>query len=162
MVLWCPIRTFPRYSVSDHGQVRNDDTGRSLAMMRNQHGVVHVGLSRGKIQYKRSVSVLVAQTFLPPPPEAFDTPINLDGDRGHNHIDNLIWRPRWFAVKYHRQFEDEEALGIWGPIEEIETGEQFKTSWDATTAYGLIHVHLKLAILNEKRVWPTQQLYRRL
>jgi NUMOD4 motif-containing protein len=161
MELWKPIRTFPEYSVSDHGRVVNRH-GQPMVLMRNQRGVVHVGLMKGGIQFKRAIAPLVAQEFLPPPPnEAFDTPINLNGDRGDNHRENLLWRPRWFAIKYYKQFFN-DARGFQSPIEEVETGEQFETSWDAAIRYGLIDVHIKLAILNQQRVWPTQQLYQRL
>lgn len=137
----------------------NDHTGNFMTMMRNQRGILHVGLNRENVQYKRSVTVLVAEAFLPTPPnDAFDTPINLDGDRQHNHYENLLWRPRWFAIKYYRQFIN-GIRGFEKPIEEVETGEQFETSWEAATRYGLIDLHIKLAILNEQRVWPTRQLY---
>ena len=160
MELWKQITTFPDYSVSDEGSVRNDRTGHRLALLRNQRGIIHVGLNRGNAQYKRSVTVLVAETFLPPPPsEAFDTPINLNGDRSHNFVENLLWRPRWFAVRYHQQFFN-DLRGYDRPIEEVETGEQFETSWEAATRYGLIDTYIKMAIINEHRVWPTNQLYR--
>jgi len=161
MELWKPIRTFPEYLISDHGRVVNE-RGTVMRLMQNQYGVMHVGLTKAGIQYKRAIAPLVAQEFLPPPPnEAFDTPINLNGDRADNHCENLLWRPRWFAVKYHRQFFN-DVRGYQDPIEEVETGEQFETSWDAATRYGLIDIHIKLAIIHQQRVWPTQQLYQRL
>lgn len=160
MEAWVTIKTFPGYLISDHGRVRNEDTGRLLALLRNQRGIVHVGLVRDGQQLKRSVAHLVADAFLPPPPNsAFDCPINLDGDRVNNFAVNLLWRPRWFAVKYFQQFVN-GVRGFDIPIEDLETGEQFKTSWDAATRYGLIDLHIKVAILNHKRVWPTNQLYR--
>jgi hypothetical protein len=159
MEVWSPIDPFPGYLVSDHGRVMNEDTGRYLALLRNQRGIVHVGLMRNGVQHKCSVTTLVARTFLPPPPKpAFDSPINLDGDRANNGVANLLWRPRWFAVKYHQQFRN-GVRGFPSPIEDLETGEQFKTSWDAATQYGLIDIHIKVAILNRERVWPTLQLY---
>jgi hypothetical protein len=157
--LWHPIKDFPGYSISSHGGVVNIETGYHLTLLRNQQGIVHVNMERRGIQYKRSVTRLVANAFLPTPSlEAFDTPINLDGDRSHNHIQNLMWRPRWFAIKYRQQFFN-GIRGFDKPIEEVETGEQFPTSWEAATTYGLIDLHIKIAVFNRERVWPTAQLY---
>ena len=68
--------------------------------------MVFVGLFRDQEQYKRSVALLVAKAFLKQPSEFFDTPINLNGDRLDNQVINLMWRPRWFAIKYNRQFRE--------------------------------------------------------
>lgn len=159
MEIWSRIHEFPGYTVSNHGKVVNIETGYHLTMRRNQRGIVYVGMEKLGVQYRRSVSLLVANAFLPKPTlEAFDTPINLDGDRLHNHVENLMWRPRWFAIKYRQQFFN-DIRGFDKPIEEIETGEQFETSWVAATTYGLIDFHIKVAVLNRRRVWPTSQLY---
>ncbi len=100
--IWRPIEAFPGYSVSDHGRIRADKSGRILQLNLNQYGLVQVGLMREGVQYHRSVPLLVARAFLEPPFEPFDTPINLDGDRHNNHVDNLVWRPRWFAIRYNQ------------------------------------------------------------
>lgn len=157
--MWEPIPEFPGYSVSDTGDVRNDDTGRILTPSPNQTGVAQVGLMRDKVQYKRGVALLVASAFLQPENEAFNTPINLNGDRMDNHVDNLEWRPRWFAITYHRQFHN-DLRGFRKPIVEINTGEEFPTSWDAATKYGLIDREIMLAALNRTYVWPTYQEFR--
>ena len=43
---WKEIEYFPEYSVSDHGRVRADNSGRIMALNENQYGVVQVGLMR--------------------------------------------------------------------------------------------------------------------
>lgn len=157
---WAIISEFPDYSVSDTGQVRNDETGRVLALTRNQHGIIQVGLMRDNRQHKRSVTLLVARAFLPEPtPETFDTPINLDGDRSNNSVDNLMWRPRWFAVRYHKQFNSDRR-GFNQPIQDLHSGEIFKTSWDAATKYGLLDREIMIATINRTYVWPTYQQFR--
>jgi hypothetical protein len=162
MEVWLPLTSFPGYSVSDEGRVRNDHTGRILALMRNQHGVIHVGLSRDLVQHKRSVAVLVASAFCPKLAqhrEAFDTPINLDGDRSNNRASNLMWRPKWFAVKYFRQF-NEELRGFDCPIVEVISGMQFENSWQAATMFGLLDREILVATMNRTYVWPTYQKFR--
>lgn len=157
---WREIPSFPGYSVSNHGRVRRDESGRCLALLRNQGGVINVGLMRDGVQHKRGVALLVARAFLEPPEfEAFDTPINLDGDRSNNLFWNLVWRPRWFAVKYFHQFQN-IPRSLAQPLEDIATGQLFKTSWLATIGNGLLHRDLVLATLGYQPVWPTYQRFR--
>jgi len=157
---WREVQFFPGYSVSDTGRIRNDDTGRIMTLCVNQRGAVYVGLVRSHRQHIRSVSVLVARAFLPPPKlEAFDTPINYDGDRRNNHTYNLTWRPRWFAVKYFQQFRLPHP-GIKVPIIDVKSSEQFSDSWEATLRYGLLDREIVLSILNHTFVWPTYQRFK--
>jgi len=158
---WKPVPEFPGYSVSDHGIVRNDDADRLLTPTVNQHNVAQVGLMQGGVQYKRGVALLVSRLYLEPhPSEVFNTPINLNGDRLYNHVENLMWRPRWFAIKYHRQFYADYPQGFGEPVVEVKTGEEFPTSWEAAITYGLLDREIMLATVNRTYVWPTFQRFR--
>lgn len=157
---WKSIPDFPGYSVSRHGQVRNENTDRVLALTINRNNILTVGLMKDSKQHKRGVALLVAEAFLSPPQnKAFNTPINLDGDRLNCSADNLLWRPRWFAIEYHRQFHN-GLRGFTRPVIEINTKEEFPTSWEAATKYGLIDREILLATLNRTYVWPTYQEFR--
>lgn len=168
-VEWREITEFPRYSVSTTGLVRNDETGRVLTRLVNRQGITYVGITKGGSQRNRSVPRLVAEAFLPLPRyKTFDTPINLDGDRLNNHVDNLMWRPRWFAMRYHRQFQTIHENYVW-PIEEVATGEIFESPWGAVVKYGLLcHEIVTNASNNtyhanlDRGVWPTGQNFRHL
>lgn len=104
--VWEEIWEFPDYLVSTHGRVLNHHTDRVKVSSLNQQGIPNVNLVQNGLQNRRSVSLLVANAFLPRDPRPdFDTPINLDGDRQNNHISNLAWRPRWFAQRYHTQYK---------------------------------------------------------
>lgn len=157
---WKIIDWFTDYSVSNFGNVRNDKTGRIMSSSPNQFGVLQVGLMKNGTQYHRSVPLLVAKAFLPIEPGPFDTPINLDGDRLNNHIDNLAWRPRWFAVKYNRQFRYPSELHISRPIVDLKTGEISSNSLECAKRYGLLEEEVVLAITNRTYVWPTYQEFR--
>lgn len=153
---------FPNYAVSDLGVVRNIRSGRLLRQSSNQSGVRKVGLinSVDGHQYTVSVALLVAKAFIPPPPNIrFTTPINVDGSRGNNYAGNLMWRPRWFAVKYHQQFHN-DLRGFDVPIIEVRTGEEFDTSWDAAIKFGLLDREIAIATLNRTYVFPTGQTFR--
>lgn len=157
--VWRIIPEFPQYSVSTHGRVRNNKTDYKLAQLRNQAGVINVGLMRDLVQHKRSVAVLVASAFVPNDKRYFDAPINLDGDRYNNHVANLVWRPRWFAVKYFQQFHN-NLRGFRVPVVEVNSGEEFETSWVAAVKYGLIDRDILIATANRTYVWPSYQVYR--
>lgn len=157
---WKRIRDFPKYSVSDHGRIRSEKTGRIMALSQNQYGVVCVGLMRDGQQYHRSVPKLVAEAFVPHPRGPFDTPINLNGDRWNNHVDNLMWRPRWFAVLYNRQFSYRYEYPITKPIQDIKTGEVYEHSGICAITNGLLEKDVVLSILNRTYAWPTYQEFR--
>lgn len=152
---------FSDYSVSNYGEIRNDVTNKRMRPSYNQLGMCKIGMmpSDGGLQTTLSVSLLVANTFLPDPPnKRFDTPINLDGDRTNNRADNIVWRPKWFAVKYRQQFSNDRR-GFIVPIREIHTREEFETSWDAAIKYGLIDREIAIAITNNIYVFPTGQQF---
>jgi NUMOD4 motif len=154
---WKLIERFPRYSVSDQGRIRFNKSGRILRCNINQYGLLQVGLMDEGIQRHRSVPLLVAKAFLPELPGPFDTPINLDGDRHNNHASNLVWRPRWFAVKYNQQFRYPYENPIDSLIMEVKTKEVSNNSFECAKRYGLLEQDIVLSIINRTYVWPTYQ-----
>lgn len=156
---WVDVEGFPGYSVNPLGQVRKDSSGRILQVRLNQYGVPYVGLMRNWKQCIRSLPRLVATAFVPQPNQIFDTPINLDGDRTNCHVDNLLWRPRWYAVYYNNQFEDRYDNPIHTRIREVETGEEFPDSLSAGCRFGVLEREVVLSILNNTLTWPTFQQF---
>lgn len=154
---WKKVRGFPDYSVSNTGLIRSDKSGRILSLSENQFGVLCVGMMKSGKQRHRSVSLLVAKAFLPTRRAAFDTPINLDGDRLNNHVENLAWRPRWFAVKYNQQFRYSYKHTIRESIVDIKTGVISENSFECAKQYGLLEEDIVLSIMNRTYVWPTYQ-----
>ena len=155
--LWKKIEEFPEYSISNHGRVRADKSGRILALNENQYGLLQVGMMQNGSQKHRSIPLLVAKAFLPQPPGPFDTPINLDGDRHNNHIENLVWRPRWFAIRYNRQFKYPYGNSIMAPIQDLKTGEVSENSFECAKRYGLLEHEVVFSVLNRTYTWPTYQ-----
>lgn len=157
---WKEIEYFPDYSVSDHGRVRTNKSRRILSLSETQWGLIQVGLMRDGVQRHRSVPLLVAKAFIPQPDGPFDTPINLDGDRRNNHVDNLVWRPRWFSIKYNQQFKYAPEYSIEFPLEDIKTGEICANSFECAKRYGLLEKDLVFSVMNRTYVWPTYQQFR--
>lgn len=151
----------PAYSVSDEGDVRNDASLRNLAQSVTASGVRKVSLndSDGK---RRTLGVahLVATNFVEGETTTFDTVINLDGDRSNNRAENLMWRPRWFAVAYHRQFS---RVPVGGHCVCFDTEEIFPRPIDAAMKYGLMEIDIvqscfrteEVAYRGQSGVWPT-------
>lgn len=157
---WLPIPQFPGYMISDWGRVLTEKSGRLLALSDNQYGVQCVGLMRNGEQKHRSVPRLVANAFLPQPTEVFNTPINLDGDRHNNHVSNLAWRPRWFAVKFNRQFRQPYPYPINAPIMDMQTRQVSPNSFEAAKRYGVLEQDIVMSIHERTVVWPTYQEFR--
>jgi hypothetical protein len=156
---WRPVEGFPEYSINPLGQVVRESTGRLLRPRYNQDGVPYVGLMRGWQQCNRSLPRLVALTFLPRVSEIFDTPIQRDGDPTNCRVDNLMWRPRWYAVRYKRQFETRYEHPLDVPVYAVNEGERFPNSLAAACFYGLLEREVVLSVLNRTPAWPTYQYF---
>jgi hypothetical protein len=103
----------------------------------------------------------VALAFLDNPSDIFDTPIQIDGDPANCRADNLMWRPRWYAVLYKKQFEKEGRYEnpIDSPVHAVNEGERFSNSLEAACRYGLLEREVVLSILNKTPAWPTYQFF---
>lgn len=157
---WSKIPGFSLYSVSSYGRIRNDVSDRILELNQNQTGVLHVGLWRNDKQHHRSVPLMVARAFVEKPYPQFDTPINLNGDRTDCRVENLAWRPRWFAVKYNQQFLVNRDPVIPNRIRNTKTGEISDNSWDCAIRYGLIEEDLAMSIFNNTYTWPLYVMFK--
>lgn len=160
---WVDLRHegFPRYEVSSLGRIRNSHTERILKATPNQSGLYRVGLvsQTHTRQVTRSVPLLVARTFIQVDSyfrDRFDTPINVNGLRSDNCVPNLMWRPYWFAVQYHQQFRNGRR-GFLCPIRDMDTGEEFETSWVAALKYGLLDRDIMHSVTNGTPLFPTGQ-----
>lgn len=162
MINWKRIPQFPTYSVSDTGLVRNDDTGRIMAIRRNPHGVHYVGLMKGKKQRNVSLARLVAEAFVSRPPQdrdnKFNNPIHLNGHRDDNQAHNLMWRPYWFAKSFQQQFAKGPTVAA--AVLEINTQERYSRPLIAAMAFGLLEKDIISSALNRTFVWPTFQEFR--
>lgn len=156
---WVAVEGFPGYSVNPLGQVRKDSTGRVLQPRINQYGVPYVGLMRNWKQHIRSLPKLVAAAFLPQHNEIFDTAINLNGDRLDCRVENLMWRPMWYARLYNNQFHDPYPNSIDAPIRDAETDDEFPDSLSAACTFGLLEREVVFSILNNTLTWPTYQRF---
>jgi len=156
---WIPLQEFPDYSVSSYGRVRSERYNRILAVIKNGRGVAMVTLPRYGVNTKRSLAKLVATAFVEIPEYRipFDTVIHLDGDNMHNCAHNLMWRPKWFAGLYNRQFKIYPRDTL--PLRDCETGEEYEDIWTAIITHGLLYRDLMVCAQDRTPVFPTFQRF---
>lgn len=157
---WSIIEEFPDYSISNHGRVRSERTGRLLRINVGRGGHASVGLMGHEFrQIRRSISGLVADHFMEPSPNpAFDTPIHLNGVIQDCHLYNMVWRPRWFSMKYHAQFKN-PPLSIPDSISDRDTGNVYDNPLHAAMVNGILVEEIMNSLLNGADCWPTHQVF---
>lgn len=143
---WRPLAPlgYPGYNVSNRGRISKviDPSGgvRYVPISINQHGHRFVPLRKpnGKLS-QRVVNKLVASCFLPPEPNhIMESVIHIDGYRGHLNAENLAWRPRWFATKFHNQFNKTPDFPEDGPIRDTTTGEVYNNVRHVALTFGVL------------------------
>lgn len=158
MEQWVPLLGYPGYSASNLGRIRNDRRESILAVVTLDTGHKYVGLVKEGVQVKRSLAKLVANAFVQNPrPEKFTTPIHLNGDVSDCVADNLLWRPRWFAMRFTQQFHRLQPHH--DPIREKATGEIFQDCWPPVMQWGLLYMDILVSITNCTYVFPTMQTF---
>lgn len=159
MTDWVPILDFPAYSVNRFGDVKFEYFARLAVPQINQTSCVYVALMRDGKQNQRSLARIVARAFLEKPVFPFNTPIHLDGNRWNCAADNLMWRPRWFAVQYHRQFKYRYDKPINRPVMARDQDEIFPNSFEAAIRYGLLERDVVLSVYNNTYAWPNYMIF---
>ncbi len=157
--IWVDIEEFPDYAVSNLGRVMNKSTDHIKTQTPNQQGIPSVLLMQDRQQHRRSVARLVAQHFVPTRQPHFDTPINLDGDRFNNHWENLDWRPRWFAAKYHAQFKHPLPYGFKAAVFCVQDTKKFNNAYEAAACYGVLVKEIINSTHTQQPVFPTWQVF---
>ena len=128
------------------GMVRNDRTGNKIYSSKNREGFRYVKLTLERV-YIKSVALMVAEVWLPDRPSQFNSVIHLDGDRGNCSSSNIRWRPRTYAMEYHRQFANgARELVRASPF--VELTETFKETFESLSAAGKAYGVLDRIILN--------------
>lgn len=120
---WRVIPSFPIYSASNYGRIRNDGTGRIMHVYVGTRGYLMLTLRRDGKQITQSVHRLVAEAFLGGPHPGLDVN-HIDGDKTNNYIENLEWCTREENVR-HAVNTGLRKGPRRKPVYIVETGEEF-------------------------------------
>jgi hypothetical protein len=152
---------YPAYSIDTDGIIYSDVKGGPIARSHTLQGAPKVSLV--DIDGKRrtlSVKALVARTFLPPHEhEHYDTPISLDGDQENCSVENLMWRPRFFANLYARQFAHNYKYYHQDRIFDLDTGEVYESIYNASVLNGILFKDVLRSVHNGPPVRCTHQRF---
>jgi hypothetical protein len=96
---WRTIPSFPVYSASNLGRIRNERTGRIMHVYAATNGYLTLTLRRDNVPIVQSVHRLVAEAFLGGPHPGFDVN-HIDGDKTNNRIENLEWCTREENIRH--------------------------------------------------------------
>ena len=162
MEIWQTIDEFPDYMVSNTGQIYSIRAGRNLVLSKTVQGDLKVQLYYDKVGYTRSVRVLVATAFVEPPVSrpVCDTVIVLDNNKNDVSMENLGWRPAWFAVKYALQFQSvypEHYMAR--QVQNKVSGRVYSSVLECGITEGLLFKEVYLSCLMGKRVFPSSAEY---
>lgn len=135
---WVVVDEFQNYIVSTYGRVINSTTGRLVKPNYTTQGALKIALAKDGQRYTRSLKVLVATAFVNGESATFDTPIQLDGNQDNVRADNLMWRPRWFAWKYTRQFTDCDKYRDDNLYLHLRSGVFYKSMYEVGVTYGVL------------------------
>ena len=100
--MWKPIPGWTSYEVSDHGQVRNIYTGKTIKQFQSQSGSFAVTLSKHGNTQTMYVARLMMQAFHPVADFSSRQVRYKDGDRFNLSLDNLEWK----AKRKNRVYSD--------------------------------------------------------
>lgn len=87
---WFKINGYNNYSVSNKGEIRNDDTGKIKSSRYNKHGYKVIDLYFNGTRETKRVHRLVADAFISNP-ENKPQVNHKDGNKSNNNINNLEW-----------------------------------------------------------------------
>lgn len=153
------IRDFPTYEVTNYGRFFNVRTGREMKLSPTMNGDLTVGFMKDGHQFRFSAKGLVARTFVEGESEIFNTPILLDGDKNNLRADNMVWRPRWFAWHYTRQFYEIPNWYFYGPIADLSTLREYHNFIEVAVTHGLLCQNILQSIYNDILTFPTRQKF---
>lgn len=161
MTNWEEIEDFPDYAINDRGEVLHIDKQHIVPPRLNQQGFLMVTLKEPNTtgsQKTRTVTTLVAKAFIEPPPnQHFNSVIHRDGDRQNVSADNLMWRPRWFAVRYHKQFlSDPPKVHVY-----VADTDEVLHIRECSMKYGLLEMDIYKNIMSGTPTWPINYDIRR-
>ena len=79
------------YDISEYGDVRNRETGRTLKPYLHSSGYLYIDIYHKKKRYTKKIHRMVAETYIPVHYVGEEIVNHEDGIKTHNHYKNLKW-----------------------------------------------------------------------
>jgi len=159
-VYWVPIVGFEDYVIFSDGRVVRLEDEVELFQSPVTGGDMTVAMWKDGRRYRRSVKVLVAEAFVEGKDGLFDTPVLLNQVRWDLRAENIVWRPRWFAWRYTRQFQEPRGWHFTTPVLEVFSNTEYDHIFHAATTHGLLCNDIHNSVYNDRRVYPLGHLYK--
>ena len=137
---------FSSYAVDTRGRVFNTNTDRIEKRHTNQYGTPFVSLTDDTGRRRvLPIARLVASQFIGPDPNHpnFNTVIHKNGDKQDCRVENLAYRSRSYAIRYHQYLKNWETMH-YGALRTVEAVEgdgrvrQFANLHEAGVHYGVL------------------------
>jgi hypothetical protein len=159
--LWRVIPDFPDYMISSYGNVFNRKLNTIVVPSLNQYNDVKITLRRDRESKTVLVRNLVAREFIPNDREFFQTVVHIDGNHKNVSVNNLVWRPRWFAWKYSHQFTEIDMFPQYHtiPVHNLANGMNYDSIVDAGMADVVLFKDVLMSAYNGNKVFPDQGPY---
>lgn len=139
---WSIIEEFPNYLVNDQGEIFNRSLDRYMRTYPNTYGHMRITLTDEETGERsdRGVAKLVAEAFVEPPNELCNRVMILDGRLSNVMAVNLVWRPRYFVMRYARQLKRAEHPVHYKNlrIKNCSTGKRYKNVIECGMTEGLL------------------------
>lgn len=156
--LWAPVRGSNGLVVSNYGRVYNELHGREIKFSMTGDGHPKISFDKYQIPTSRTVRQLVAEGHVNGMNHINDTVMLLDNNRRNLHAANLVWRPKWFVMRYVDQFNEPVFPFETGRVDEFDRYDfniaSYKSIWEAATTTGLLALDIQYSTINGKPVFP--------
>lgn len=169
-LIWGPIEGYTEYLVSDTGLVIHTRRNQICRKIKSKDGPkVNLFSKFTETKTTRAVAKLVAEAHVPKPVlpidyPKYDTVIHLDGDRDNVWAENLLWRPRSYAIRYHLQFKPnyfpQSFFNTWErkPVVDLD-GRRYLNCMEAGMTHGVLWVDVLNSIFGERPVWINKEQF---
>lgn len=158
---WRVIPEFPNYKISSFGRVYSISRDHIMSVSTTNHGHSKITLANENGERcTRSVTLLVAEAFVPGRDVMSDQVVVLDGDHNNACVSNLVWRPRWFAWQYARQLRVEQPLHYRNlPVIDITTDQEYDSIVQAGVTEGLLFSSIWRSTYTGYTVYPNDSVF---
>lgn len=139
--VWKPLKSIPRYSISNYGRVLDKETGEKvIPSVQPGKRYQYVDLDDNGQMKSYRVDILVMDTFKPRDHEGMKL-VHKDENRFNHFVDNLEWK---------HTYKNLEDFYSHQKVKDVETGIVYESVDDCAKALGLKRSRIKQCLGSER------------